>query len=211
MTGDQIYAAKVGRIIGFSALSVCAIGVAAYALVRYAPALSGSEVDAPPLANAADRPVILAVHAVSGSLALVVGVWQVATQLFTTLRSFHRPTGRFYAGLVAISGVSGFVLGLNAEGGMVGRLGFTSLGVVWCAATALGVWAVLHGKMQEHFEWMTRSLALCAAAITLRLQLGVTSLIGVEVDTVYPWIAWACWVPNLIIAEAWLRIWKRNR
>ena len=52
---------------------------------------------------------------------------------------------------------------------------------------------------------MVRSFALTFAAVTLRLYLGVSGASGVPFAVAYPLIAWACWVPNLVVAELWLR------
>ena len=48
---------------------------------------------------------------------------------------------------------------------------------------------------------MTRSYALCLAAVTLRLYLPSSLAAGVAFGTAYPVIAWLCWVPNVLVAE----------
>ncbi|MEQ1730362.1 MAG: DUF2306 domain-containing protein [Vicinamibacterales bacterium] len=50
---------------------------------------------------------------------------------------------------------------------------------------------------------MIRSFALTYAAVTLRLYVPLSMAAGVPFDVAYPVIAWACWVPNLLVAE-WL-------
>jgi hypothetical protein len=63
----------------------------------------------------------------------------------------------------------------------------------------------------SHREWMIRSFALTLAAVTLRIYLPVSLLSGVEFLDAYPVIAWACWVPNLLIAEAVIRAGRVKR
>jgi hypothetical protein len=41
--------------------------------------------------------------------------------------------------------------------------------------------------------------------VTLRLYLPLSAVPGLSFDLVYPLTAWAAWVPNLIVAEIWLR------
>ena len=50
---------------------------------------------------------------------------------------------------------------------------------------------------------MVRSYALTLAAVTLRFYLPASLANGLPFEAVYAVIAWACWVPNLIVAE-WL-------
>ena len=52
---------------------------------------------------------------------------------------------------------------------------------------------------------MVRSYALTAAAITLRLYLGVALGFRLPFTAAYPAIAWLCWTPNLVAAEILLR------
>jgi predicted membrane protein DUF2306 len=50
-------------------------------------------------------------------------------------------------------------------------------------------------------RWMTRSFSLAFAAVMLRIYLPVSLIAGIEYADAYPVIAWACWVPNLIVAQ----------
>ena len=49
---------------------------------------------------------------------------------------------------------------------------------------------------------MVRNFALTFAAVTLRLWLPGMVVGGVPMEIAYPIVAWLCWVPNLIVAEA---------
>ena len=53
---------------------------------------------------------------------------------------------------------------------------------------------------------MLRSFALIFAAVTLRIELPI--LIGIfhGFDPAYALVAWLCWVPNLAIAEIYIRL-----
>jgi hypothetical protein len=52
---------------------------------------------------------------------------------------------------------------------------------------------------------MIRSYALTLAAVTLRLYLPSSQLAGLPFTVAYPAISWLCWVPNLLIAEWFVR------
>ena len=82
-------------------------------------------------------------------------------------------------------------------------LGCALLAVSWLAVTARGIWLARKGDIARHRQWMIRSFALTFAAVTLRLQLPVLFLLGMNYETASNVIGWTCWVPNLIVAE-WL-------
>src|SRR5438552_3763738 len=75
---------------------------------------------------------------------------------------------------------------------------------VWPARTQPGCAFVRirSGNVQSHREWMTRSYALVFAAVTLRLYAPFLEGAFGEYNG-YAIVAWACWVPNLAVAE-WL-------
>ncbi|HTO03553.1 MAG TPA: DUF2306 domain-containing protein [Opitutus sp.] len=59
--------------------------------------------------------------------------------------------------------------------------------------------------MEVHRLWMVRNFALALAAVTLRLYLPASAVAGVRFEEFYPAIAWICWVPNLIVAEWFIK------
>jgi hypothetical protein len=61
------------------------------------------------------------------------------------------------------------------------------------------------GRFIEHRAWMIRSFALTFAAVTLRLYLPLHLLFQVHFDDAYRAISFLCWVPNLLVAELYLR------
>jgi hypothetical protein len=77
------------------------------------------------------------------------------------------------------------------------------LGAVWTVSTATALAYIYRGQVMAHWEWMIWSYALTAAAITLRRYLPLLLAGGVSYETSYRTIAWACWMPNLLLAE-WL-------
>jgi hypothetical protein len=94
--------------------------------------------------------------------------------------------------------------------GIVSDVGFALLaaGVLFTSAMAFA--AIKRRDVQTHREWMTRSFALILAAITLRIYLpGLEAAFG-DRDG-YAIVAWACWVPNILVAEWLIRSRLRHR
>ncbi len=192
--------------LAWALLSLSALSIG-FASLRYALPGMPFPMDLPSLQLSRHAFVV---HAVSASLALMLGPLQFVAALRHRFAAWHRWTGRLYAGTIAIAWASSLPMAVNAMTGTVAALGFLVLGLVWVVATALGVAHARQRRFAEHRRWMVRSYALTAAAITLRIYLGISIATGVDVQLSYPVIAWLCWVPNLLAAELYLRSGQRR-
>ncbi len=141
------------------------------------------------------------VHIIPGGMALLVGWPQFSVRLRKNRMALHRVLGKMYMIAVAFSGFAGLYISINATGGIVAKLGFGCLAIVWLFSTFMGWKKVRKGKIIEHQQWMIRSYALCFAAVTLRIWLPSFIITGLPFLTGYVIISWLCWVPNLIVAE----------
>ncbi len=149
-------------------------------------------------------PLALYAHIGLAPVVLALLPFQFSTRLRTGRPAAHRWMGRAYALGVLLSGIAGLVLALRTSAGPVASSGFAILAVLWLAVTAQAVRLAMLRRIAEHRRWMIRSAALTFAAVTLRLYLPIlTAAFGFE--TGYPPVAWLCWVPNVLIAEWWLR------
>jgi hypothetical protein len=89
-----------------------------------------------------------------------------------------------------------------AFGGIVSKLGFASLAVLWLYTGLRAFLAIRRGEVSEHRRWMVRNFSLTLAAVTLRILLPLSGIAGIPFEVAYPAIAWLCWVPNLLVACA---------
>jgi uncharacterized membrane protein len=147
----------------------------------------------------------LAIHVAGAATALLVAPTQFLASIRTRYRSIHRWAGRVYALACCVGGVAGFVLALGASTGSVSTAGFGLLAVLWVATTTR---AWNHARRRDfvaHRAWMIRSFALTFAAVTLRLYLPLLTFLPVEFADGYRAISFLCWVPNLLVAELYLR------
>ena len=88
--------------------------------------------------------------------------------------------------------------------------GFSGLATGWLITTSMGVIVILRHDVQAHRRWMTRSVALTAAAITLRMYMVAIPVFHLNFNSAYAAISWLCWVPNLCAAEIWLHSSQRH-
>ncbi|HSV57888.1 MAG TPA: DUF2306 domain-containing protein [Variovorax sp.] len=144
-------------------------------------------------------------HVAGAATALLLGPWQFLAGLRSRRPQVHRWIGRVYVLCCLFGGVSGLLLALGSTAGPIATAGFGLLGIAWIATTARGWQLARQRRFRNHREWMIRSFALSFAAVTLRIYLPLPSLLGIDFLPAYQAISFLCWVPNLLVAEWWLR------
>lgn len=191
------------RIV-WTLLALCCLGVAAYA-TRYL--LHPPRTQAQALGNPFGVPWLV-VHVAGAVVALALGSIQVIPALRRGRRRPHRWIGRVYVMGCLMGGVAGLVLAIGSTAGPVASAGFGGLAVAWITVNVLGWRAAVQGRFVDHRRWMVRSWALTLAAVTLRLYLPLVVLLGLPFVPWYRAISFLAWVPNLVVAELWLRRWR---
>jgi uncharacterized membrane protein len=179
---------------------------AAIALGSYRYLLPGMPGAAPTVvANRFAGTGALVLHAGVSATALGLGALQFFPRFRARWPAWHRRAGTVYVIACLIGGTAALLLALGAATGPIASAGFGLLGVFWLACT-IQAWRLARARdFVRHRRWMTRSYALAFAAVTLRLYLPVLALAHIDFDNGYRAISFLCWVPNLIVAELWLR------
>ena len=150
-------------------------------------------------------PVAGWVHTMGGGLASLIGPFQLWPGARARWRRAHVWLGRVYVLAVASSALAGLHFARTSIGGPVASVGFTTLAVCWLWSVALAYVSIRRGLASRHRRWMIRNYALTFAAVTLRIQLGPLLLAGLSMEQTIAVVAWSCWIPNLLVVEAWLR------
>jgi len=148
-----------------------------------------------------DRPVALLSHLGLGAIALMIGPFQFLEKFRQAQPWLHRWSGWFYVFSCLASGLAAISLAFHSSQGLVAQAGFVVLGGLWIATTTSAFLMARSRDFAQHKRWMIRSYALTYAAVSLRIILPAELALGVPFDTAYSIVAWACWVPNLLIAE----------
>ncbi|MHA1565401.1 MAG: DUF2306 domain-containing protein [Alphaproteobacteria bacterium] len=179
----------------------------AVALVSYRFLALGLETAFPGmLGHIADRNLIFILHISVSPLVLVLGLLQFLPRLRTNRPAVHRWSGRLYGVGVLVGGLAGLFLAIGSFDRPIAALGFGLLAMLWIGITAQAIRLAMAGRISEHRQWMTRSYSLTFAAVTLRLALPFFFILGgMEYAEASSYVAWISWVPNLLIAEWYLR------
>lgn len=139
-------------------------------------------------------------HISASSVALAFGAIQIIPTVRKRYLNFHRWLGRLYALAVLLASFSGFLIAFQVDG-IIGITGFALLAVIWLVVTGQAVRLARTHQIQAHRRWMICSFALTFAAVSLRLQLAIFMLgLAMPYEKVYPFLAWSCWVPNIVFA-----------
>ncbi|HEY0653048.1 MAG TPA: DUF2306 domain-containing protein [Chryseosolibacter sp.] len=142
-------------------------------------------------------------HIATGSIVLLIGLFQFRSDRKSI---WHRRLGTVYiATILLATAPAGFIMGWFANGGMIPRVSFMVLAVLWWYFTFVAWRKILVRDIVAHQAYMYRSYALTLSAVTLRLYIfGAALFFDLRGEEVYVWVSVLSWVPNLVVAE-WVK------
>jgi uncharacterized membrane protein len=151
------------------------------------------------------HPHELTFHAIAGSIALIVGPWQLWPSLRARHPVLHRWLGRIYVADVLTACVVAALLMPTVSTGFPAASAFTTVGLVWAGSAVLGVLAIRRGDVAAHRRWMLRSYAMAFAAVTIRLYFHPAKALGIPFAYAYPASLWLSILTNMVAIELLLR------
>ncbi len=145
-------------------------------------------------------------HVLIGGIILMVGFFQLHPKSIR-FRKLHRIGGYIYVmGILFFAAPGGIVMSLFVDRGPWVLASFLLQGSLWFLFTARAFGRIRKKDIAGHRQWMWRSYALTFAAITLRIYIFISSYsYNLSVPQAYATLAWLSWVPNLVLAEIYLR------
>lgn len=182
------------------------------ALYGLAYVILGSRMYPPDLlASFLARPWGIYPHAFFGSLALLIGPWQFRRNVLAKHRATHRKLGQVYVVACLLAGLAGFYMSFYAGSNWVPKVGFACLAVALMFSTYRAYSLARARRFAEHREWMVLSYACILAAVTLRIELPLLMITTQQPALSYSIVAWACWIPNLVVAALFIRSTREQR
>jgi uncharacterized membrane protein len=151
-------------------------------------------------------------HGLAGACALLLGPMQFSDRLRQRFTKLHRVVGRFYIAGVFIAAPLGFYIQYFQERSGGARSFSVAAGVdalLWMTTTGIAFAFILKGKVQQHRQWMTRSLAVAFVFLEVRVILGVTGWENLGVNATET-VVWACLAFSLLFADIALQ-WQELR
>lgn len=187
---------------GWALAALLSVGVAAFSYRYLAPGapLGVEQI----LGNLFAKPWLY-VHIAGAATALLLGPFQFLASVRRRWPIVHRIIGRTYVVGCLVGSVGGLVTAFGSFAGPIATLGFGSLAVCWFIANVQGWRTAMARNFTDHRAWMIRSFAMTFGAVTLSLYLPLLPLLGVPFVDGYRAISFLAWVPNLILAELYIR------
>lgn len=147
------------------------------------------------------------IHVVSSCVCLFAGFTQFTPGFLKRYPKLHRGIGWAYIiTVLCLSGPSGLIMSLYANGGVPSQVAFITLSVLWMFFTLRAFLSVKCGNIPEHRKFMIRSYALTLSAVTLRAwKFAIALTLRPHPMDLYMIVAWLGWIPNLLIAEWYIR------
>lgn len=147
------------------------------------------------------------IHIFTSIFILVFGAVQFIRPLIRKYPQWHRLAGKLYLVLVLfLSGPAAVVMAWYANGGKYAQASFLILSALWLYFTFMAYYYVRRRKYARHSDFMLRSYALTLSAITFRLYaLLMPYTFHLHGKEEYIFLAWASWIPNLLVAELLIR------
>jgi uncharacterized membrane protein len=155
----------------------------------------------------------LLAHGVGGACALLLAPMQFSDRLRRRYVGLHRTVGKIYMAGATLAGLTGIYIQFVQEqtgGTRSFTLAGATQGTLWMVTTLIAFVLILQGKVQQHRQWMTRSLFIGPVVfLTVRVILGVTGLekLGPGMVETVVWICITCAFP---IADMVLQ-WEESR
>lgn len=171
-------------------------------------------------ANVPAAIVAIGSHFVAGSVLLLLGPIQLIGRLRRSMPALHRGLGRVYvvtAGLAGLGGLA-FILAKGTVGGTVMDLGFGLYGALMVLCASMAFVHARAGRYERHRAWAIRLFALTVGSWLYRMEYGTWFLLSGGLGTGRGFSGWFdmvmaffFYVPNLIIAEQFIRARRRQR
>lgn len=142
-------------------------------------------------------------HGVFGALALVLAVFQFSTRLRQRYLWLHRLLGRVYVGSVFIAAPAAIPVSVILGPPMLLMATITQ-SAGWLLTTAIALYCVRQGNIQQHRQWMMRSYPFAMVFVVARVLLAIPAIERMGevafVSVVWSVIAVACFLPSFLIA-----------
>lgn len=164
----------------------------------------------------ADNPAAtgsIGMHFITGAVVMVLGCVQLLPFLRERWPALHRWNGRIYVALATLTAVGGlgFIVLQGTVGGAVMNIGFGLYGVLMILASVQTIRYARARRFDLHRAWAIRLFVLVIASWLYRLEYGLSALLELggrsagfsgSFDHV---MAFAFYLPNLVIAELYVR------
>jgi uncharacterized membrane protein len=144
-------------------------------------------------------------HTAGGGIASLIGPFQFLTAIRRRAPRVHVWLGRAYLAAVGVGALAGLFLSPGSLAANTFGIAFICLAAAWFYTGWMAFASIRQRNVEAHQVWMIRNFALTYAAVTLRVEMPLLILAGMEPIMALNVVGWMCWIPNLLLVEWWMR------
>lgn len=153
-------------------------------------------------------PVMFAIHALAGALALFIGPLQSIAWIRRRAR-VRVALGRTYVGAVWIASVAAIVNAMWFGVSVPAKVVFVVVATLWFTTTTMGMLKARARRFVGQHEWMVRSYALSLFFVAFSLWVPALAASPLPPSVAYPLALCLSGAINLAVAEVWIRRGRR--
>jgi len=147
----------------------------------------------------------LNIHITGAATALLLGPLNFVDLIRRSSPAIHRWSGRIYILSCFLGATGGAVIAFGTFAGPIAVAGFVLLDACWITANVQGWRSARQHQWQAHRAWMIRSYAMTFGAVNLRVYLQIAMAFHLPFLQSYRLITFLAWMPNLLLAELYIR------
>ena len=148
----------------------------------------------------------LFVHAIAGTIALVLGPVYFWPGISQEQPMLHRIVRIAYMAGAVTGGISAFYLAYHTGFGWMFGAGLSAMATAWILSTGMAAAAVFRRTIPQHREWMVRSYVVTFGFVFMRITTETLDMFDVgTVTEQLVFASWMCWSVPLLITEAFLQ------
>lgn len=155
------------------------------------------------------RAVLLLTHILTAIPCTLLGPALIYSAFRKSYTSLHRNLGKCYVIFTLLSAVLAMPLSMTNGGGIVGRLGFSTMAVLWFIFTLLAYTSIRNGDTKTHERYMLRSYAMTFAFVNVNVTfhyIGAYNMVNFDPMALKIFQSWVSWIINLLFVEAFLLV-----
>ena len=142
----------------------------------------------------------LVTHITAGTVALLVGPFQLWSGLRARYPAAHRWAGRIFLLAMAAGSVASFYLASTTAFGWAFGWGLAGLGIAWAGSSLVGYYAILRRNIVLHRRWMIRAYVVTFGFVTFRvIDVALTAAHFGTAQERGDMSAWLCWAAPLLV------------
>lgn len=149
-------------------------------------------------------PIVFVVHALAGTVALVIGPIQ-SIRWIRRRAAVRLALGRAYVVAVWVACIGAAVDAVSFDVSPVARLMFVAIAAAWFTTTTIGMFRALARRFAEQHEWMVRSYALALFFVTFSLWGPALAATSLPASVAYPLSQFLSAALNVGVAEIYIR------